>query len=78
MEYVKHWWNDSDSGKMKKIVEEKISVSVCPPQILQLLTCDQARVSAVTNQRLTALGTTSNKKKILHTNTFVPVYPMKA
>jgi hypothetical protein len=54
MKYVKHWWNDSDSGKMKKIVEEKISVSVCPPQILQLLTCDQSQVLAVTNHRLTA------------------------
>jgi hypothetical protein len=41
-------------------------VSVCPPQILQLLTCDQSQVLAVTNHRLTAWGTTSNKKNVIY------------
>jgi hypothetical protein len=49
---MEHWWNDTDSGKLK-YWERNLSLLVYAPQIPHGLTCDRTRTSAVRGRQRT-------------------------
>jgi len=49
---MEHWWIITDRGQTDVLEEKPVTVPLCPPQILYVLSWDRKRISAVRGRQL--------------------------